>query len=230
MKTFINTQKVLHLIISLIVFNLAKYNTLHMKIFSSTDNYILENDTVILRPLASEDFEHLVTFARTEPDIWQYAVVPVAGEKGLKNYITHAIAQKLAGTEYPFIVFDKRTQEYAGCTRFYEIQLANKSLQLGYTWYGSKFQGTGLNKNCKLLLLQFAFEELGMERVEFRADNNNEKSKAAMKSIGCVEEGILRSHIPYVTGIRRDSIVFSILKGEWFNGVKEKLIKKISLG
>ena len=68
-----------------------------------------------------------------------------------------------------------------------------------------------------------------MERVEFRADNNNEKSKAAMKSIGCVVEGVLRSHMPYNTGVRRESIILSILKNEWESGVKEKLIKKISL-
>ena len=132
-------------------------------------------------------------------------------------------------SEYPFIVFDKNTQQYAGSTRFYDIQVANKTLQLGYTWYGKAFQGTGLNKNCKLLLLQFAFEELGMERVEFRADNNNERSKAAMKSIGCMEEGVLRSHAPYITGVRRDSVILSILKSEWDGSVKEKLIKKISL-
>ncbi|MCW3087799.1 MAG: acetyltransferase, ribosomal protein N-acetylase, partial [Sediminibacterium sp.] len=124
---------------------------------------------------------------------------------------------------------DKRSGEYAGCTRFYDIQLLYKTLQLGYTWYGQKFQGTGLNKHCKYLLLQFAFEEMGMERVEFRADNTNERSIAAMKSIGCIEEGVLRSQMPKAGGGRRDSIVLSILKTEWESGVKEKLAKKLSL-
>jgi RimJ/RimL family protein N-acetyltransferase len=97
-------------------------------------------------------------------------------------------------------------------------------MQLGYTWYGKDFQGTGLNKHCKYLLLQFAFETLGMERVEFRADKNNSRSIAAMKSIGCVVEGVLRSQMPkYNTTERRDSIVLSILKGEWFDHVKEEL-------
>ena len=197
--------------------------------FDTNQDYTLENDAVLLRPLNKNDFNNLSSFAINEPEIWKFSLVAVQGEEGLKNYIENAIEQRSKGTEYPFIVFDKRTGQYAGCTRFYDIQLVNKTLQLGYTWYGKAFQGTGLNKNCKLLLLQFAFKELRMERVEFRADNNNEKSKAAMKSIGCVVEGVLRSHMPYSTGVRRDSIFLSILKNEWKSGVKEKLIKKISL-
>ncbi len=197
--------------------------------FDTAQDYLLENDAILLRPLHSNDFENLISFARNEPEIWKFSLVAVQGEEGLKNYIESAIEQRCKQSEYPFIVFDKRTGQYAGCTRFYDIQLVNKTLQLGYTWYGKAFQGTGLNKNCKLLLLQFAFEELGMERVEFRADNNNEKSKAAMKSIGCVVEGLLRSHMPYISSVRRDSIILSILKNEWESGIKEKLIEKISL-
>ena len=190
--------------------------------FDAAKDYILQNDAVLLRPLTVTDFDNLVSFATNEPDIWKFSLVAVQGKQGLKNYIENAVEQRAVGTEYPFIVFDKITQQYAGSTRFYDIQVANKTLQLGYTWYGKAFQGTGLNKNCKLLLLQFAFEQLGMERVEFRADNNNERSKAAMKSIGCIEEGVLRSHAPYITGVRRDSVILSILKSEWDGSVKEK--------
>ncbi len=96
------------------------------------------------------------------------------------------------------------------------------------TVFGSKFQGTGLNKHCKFLLLAFAFEKMGMERVEFRADNDNERSIAAMKSIGCKAEGILRSNGLRPDGTRRDSIVLSILKGEWENYIKDNLRKKLN--
>jgi RimJ/RimL family protein N-acetyltransferase len=129
--------------------------------------------------------------------------------------------------EYPFIVFDKLSNSCAGSTRFYDIQLLQKTLQLGYTWYGKDFQGTGLNKQCKYLLLSFAFEKMGMERVEFRADNNNKRSIAAMKSIGCKEEGVLRSNSVKQDGLRRDSIVLSILKVEWENEVKQRLLTAI---
>jgi RimJ/RimL family protein N-acetyltransferase len=198
-----------------------------MPVFDPTKAYILENDIVLLRPLLESDYENLLPFALNEPVLWQFSLVSPAGAEGMKNYITTAIAERAKGLEYPFIVFDKRTQQYAGSTRFYDIQMHNQSMQLGYTWYGSKFQGTGLNKNCKLLLLQFAFETLGLERVEFRADNNNERSKAAMRSIGCVEEGVLRSHVATYTSVRRNSIILSILKREWESGVKERLMEKV---
>lgn len=195
--------------------------------FDPTKDYVLEDDCVLLRPLTEEDCNNLLLFSLHEPEIWKYSLVPVAGEENLKNYIHTALQARRDGKEYPFIVFDKRTQEFAGSTRFYDIQLSQKTLQLGYTWYGKKFQGTGLNKHCKYLLLQFAFEQAGMERVEFRADNTNERSIAAMKSIGCTPEGVLRSNTIKADGKRRDSIVLSILKNEWDNGVKERLKAKL---
>jgi RimJ/RimL family protein N-acetyltransferase len=198
-----------------------------MKNFSFTTDYILENDTVILRPLQADDIQNLLPFSINEPDLWQYSLVTAAGEENLKQYITTALLSKTNKIEYPFIVFDKKQNSYAGLTRFYDIQLANKTLQLGYTWYGKAFQGTGLNKNCKLLLLEFAFEQMQMERVEFRADNNNAKSIAAMKSIGCVVEGVLRQNVPKQISGRRDSIVLSILKSEWEHGVKENLQNRV---
>ena len=190
-------------------------------------DYILEDDCVLLRPLTMDDCRNLLLYSQNEPDLWKYSLVKVAGEENLANYIKATLDARLVGKEYAFIVFDKRTQEYAGTTRFYDIQPAHKTLQLGYTWYGKKFHGTGLNKHCKYLLLQFAFEQVGMERVEFRADNRNERSIAAMKSIGCIEEGVLRSNTLKPDGSRRDSIVLSILKNEWENGVKEKLAAKL---
>lgn len=191
-------------------------------------NVRLEDEHVLLRPLQESDYENLLPFALNEQGLWFYSLVRPDGAEGLKNYIDIALNEKAAGKEFPFIVFDKKKNEYAGSTRFYDINLPFKTIQLGYTWYGKKFQGTGLNKHCKFLLLQFAFEELGLERVEFRADARNERSIAAMKSIGCTVDGILRSNMPTMEeGIRRDSIVLSILKHEWFSGVKDNLEKRL---
>jgi N-acetyltransferase len=189
--------------------------------------YVLENECVLLRPLQPSDCGNLQHFALEEPEIWQYSLMPIYSIETLSNYIDLAVEDRKLGKSYPFVVIDKRTGQSAGSTRFYDIQPAFKTLQLGYTWYGKAFQGTGLNKHCKYLLLQFAFETLGMERVEFRADNNNAKSIAAMKSIGCSVEGILRSHMPNQTGGRRDSIVLSILKVEWEHHVKSNLAAKL---
>ena len=188
---------------------------------------VLENDRVLLRPLAESDYEYLLPFALNEADLWKYSLISPAGEEGMRNYISTTLQNKAAGIEYPFIVFDKATQQYAGSTRFYDIQQFNKTTQLGYTWYGKSFQRTGLNRNCKQLLFQFAFEEWGLERVELRADANNAPSINAMKAIGCTVEGILRSNMTIEAGGRRDSIVLSILKDEWFSSVKKLLQQKI---
>jgi N-acetyltransferase len=193
-----------------------------------TQNTILEDDFVLLRPLQESDIENLLEISINEPETWKYSLVPANGKENLTNYIQHALKARANKTEFPFIVFDKKSEKYAGSTRFYDIQLPFKTLQLGYTWYGKDFRGTGLNKHCKFLLLQFAFETLGMERVEFRADNNNQRSIAAMKSIGCKVEGVLRNHMPtFGSEARRDSIILSILRDEWFGEVKDNLKAKL---
>ena len=198
------------------------------EIFEIPQNTILEDDLVLLRPLQESDVEKLLEISLNEPETWKYSLVPASGKENLTNYIQHAIKARENKTEFPFIVFDKKSGKYAGSTRFYDIQLPFKTLQLGYTWYGKNFRGTGLNKHCKFLLLQFAFETLEMERVEFRADNNNQRSIAAMKSIGCKVEGVLRNHMPtFGSEERRDSIILSILRKEWFSEVKDNLKVKL---
>jgi N-acetyltransferase len=195
--------------------------------FPFTQPIVLENERVLLRPLEENDYEHLLPFALQEPDLWKFSLVSAAGADGMKAYVDNALTQREKNIEYPFIVFDKQAGCYAGSTRFYDIQPVNATAQLGYTWYGSVFQRSGLNRHCKLLLLQFAFEQWGLERMEFRADADNERSVNAMKAIGCIPEGILRSHLNTFTGRRRSSMVLSILKDEWLGGVKERLQQKI---
>ncbi|MFL5766155.1 MAG: GNAT family N-acetyltransferase [Bacteroidia bacterium] len=197
-------------------------------VFDFSTDHILEDDVVRLSPLKSADLLPLLPISLNEPEIWKYSLVQASGEENLRNYIHAALDAKAAKTDYPFIVFDKRSGQYVGSTRFYDIQLKQKTLQLGYTWYSKAAQGTGLNAHCKFLLLQFAFESMGMERVEFRADNNNTKSIAAMKGIGCTVEGILRQNVIKLDGGRRDSIILSILKKEWDERVKSLLINKIN--
>ncbi|MFT3703348.1 MAG: GNAT family protein [Agriterribacter sp.] len=197
--------------------------------FNAGNEYMLEDDRALLRPLSEMDYENLLPFSLHEPDLWKYSLRPATGSEGLKNYIKDAIDAKSSGKEYPFIVYDKQLQQYAGSTRFCDIQPAQECLQIGFTWYGKQFQGTGLNKHCKYLLLEFTFEKLNMKRVEFRADNDNKRSIAAMKSIGCAVEGILRSNGKRVDGSRRDSIVLSILQEEWYSQIKQELKNKIYL-
>ena len=191
-------------------------------------NYILENEAVRLSPLQVNDYDHLLNFATNEPEIWEYSLVQPNSPIKLKKYINDALLARKKKLEYAFIVYDKIAKQYAGSTRFYDIQVENKSLQLGYTWYGKQYRGTLLNKNCKYLLLAFAFDTLQVDRVEFRADNKNKRSISAMLSIGCVVEGVMRDHILKPNGGRRDSIVLSILRHEWASKINSELHLKIN--
>lgn len=189
-------------------------------------DYILENEKVRLEPLSEKHLEGLMPFALNEPEIWTYSLQTCFGEANLKSYVLNATLGREKEIFYPFVVIDKKTGLIAGTTRFYDINLVHKFLTIGYTWYGKDFQGTGLNKACKYLLLEFAFERAGVERVEFRVDANNTRSLAAVKSIGAFQEGILRSNGIAANGKRRDSAVFSILKNEWLEKVKSELYTK----
>ena len=189
---------------------------MHRKlVFDTSNDIILENERVLLRPLVQDDAVYLSAYVKEEPTLWKYALTSITTEQEFDQYIKTAIESRGLKTAYPFIVFDKLQKKYVGSTRFYDIQLENSSTQFGYTWYSEKTWGTGLNEHCKLLLLTYAFETIGFERVEFRADNRNKRSIAAMQKIGCTVEGILRNHLPTSDGTRRDSIVLSMLKNEW---------------
>lgn len=137
---------------------------------SFPSNLALENERALLRPLLQDDLKYLLPFAEQEPEIWTYSASSPATNGGMEAYIEHAVRQRDLQKEYPFIIFDKTSGSYAGSSRFYDIQPGYSTTQLGYTWYGKKFQRTGLNRHCKLLMLTYAFEQWGMERVEFRAD------------------------------------------------------------
>jgi len=196
-------------------------------VFDFKTEYILENDVVRLQPLQASDFENLIEFSINESDIWKFNSNGPDSPENLKTYISKALSQREKGLEYSFIVFDKTKNKVAGSTRFYNMDLEGKTLEIGYTWYGKEFQGTKLNKNCKYLLLEFAFEKMFIERVGFRANNVNYRSINAMKSIGCVEEGVLRSFRYDALGNRIDAIVLSIIKNEWFDSVKQNLKNRI---
>jgi len=200
---------------------------LALKTFDFTKEIILENERVLLRPLALSDLSLLAHYVEEEPDLWKYSLAAINNSTDLENYIQTAMEARGHETAYAFIVFDKLLNEYVGCTRFYDIQLAFQTTQIGYTWYSKKCWGTKLNENCKYLLLEFAFGQMGLERVEFRADNNNKRSIAAMQKIGCTVEGVLRNHLPIPTGKRRDSIVLSILKEQWDASLKQALVAQL---
>ncbi|MCD2258933.1 GNAT family N-acetyltransferase [Psychroserpens luteolus] len=197
--------------------------------FNFKDNYILEDDVVKLSPLKIEHVHDLIDIAN-ESDIWKYSFIKGDGVKNLTAYIQSTINNRKAEKDYPFIVFDKIKNKFAGSTRYCEITPILKAIRLGYTWYGKEFRGTGLNKHCKYLLFKFAFENMGAERIGLGAYVENDISIAAMESVGCKKEGVLRSIFPAIDGIgRTDAVLMSILKTDWESSVKSQLQKRLNL-
>ena len=195
--------------------------------FDYSKDYILEDQQVKLSPLKIEHVENLLDISN-ESDLWTYFLEKGNGRKNLTKYIRSTINNRKLEKEYPFIIFDKNEKEYAGTTWFYDYLKDLKSIKLGHTWIGEKFRGIGLNKHCKYLLFEFAFEELEVERIGFGAHIENKSSIAALKSVGCKEEGVLRNIIPALDSKeRRDIILLSILKNEWFNYTKPNLKNRL---
>lgn len=196
-------------------------------VFDFNKHYELENDSCKMIPLEMSHYQYLLEFALNEPELRKYSLQQAGSSEKMKHYIEDAIESRKNGKSYSFIVYDKVKESYAGCTRLYDVDLNSDNTSLGYTWYGKEFQGTGLNKNCKYVLMEFIFNQMKFERLEFRLDSNNQRSLNALKSIGCVEEGVLRSNGYTVEGKRRDSTVMSVLKEEWENKVREYLENKL---
>ena len=175
---------------------------------------VLENRRARLRPLELTDFEALKALAM-DADLWQYTLTRADDAVSLAAYLRQAVEGREQGLRYPFAIIDRATGELAGSTSYYNVSAPNQSLSIGYTWVGTKFQRSGLNRACKHLLLTHAFGQLNCERVELETDARNHKSRTAMARMGATEEGLLRSHRPTQGGIRRDTVIFSIIRPEW---------------
>ena len=127
-----------------------------------------------------------------------------------------------AGTEVPFATIDQASGRAIGSTRFMTITPEHRRVEIGWTWVGLAFQGTGANREAKFLQLKHAFETLDAERVEFKTHARNERSRGALLGIGATFEGVLRHHTIMPDGSNRDSAFYSVLAGEW-PGVKAHL-------
>ena len=175
---------------------------------------VLENSRVRLRPLELTDFEALKAVA-FDADIWQYTLTRGDDAVSLAAYLRQAVEARQQGLRYPFAIIDRETGELAGSTSYYSVVEADQRLSIGYTWVGTRFQRSGLNRACKHLLLSYAFDALNCERVELETDSRNHKSRTAMARMGATEEGTLRSHRLTQGGVRRDTVIFSIIRPEW---------------
>lgn len=179
------------------------------------ENLTLENDRVRLEPLSMDHLSELLSITLNYPDLLQFSPSPFGSEELLKRNIEEAITARGDKQRYPFAIFDKLTDKYVGSTSYGNISLKDQRLEIGWTWLDKASQGTGLNKQCKHLLLSHAFAKLEMQRVAFRTDVRNAQSRKAIEKIGGVYEGTLRSHTLMLDGHRRDTVCYSILREEW---------------
>lgn len=182
--------------------------------FSFSEHIILENAAARLRPLEKEDFKELSGIAYNY-DIWRFNVSRCMNDVELINYIYTMLKQKEKNVLYPFVIKDKKLNRIAGSSSFINISNKDKRLEIGSSWLGKSFQGKGLNRNAKFLMIKYAFDNLDFERVEFKTDVLNEQARKALAKIGAMEEGVLRSHTLMQDGRRRDTIYYSILRSEW---------------
>jgi RimJ/RimL family protein N-acetyltransferase len=174
----------------------------------------IEGRRIRLEPLAAA---HLDDLARVglDPTIWTWTIARPAARAELAAWLETALSNAAAGTEVPFATVDLDSGHAIGSTRFLSIVPEHRRLEIGWTWVGTAFQRTGANREAKLLQLRQAFEELGANRVEFKTDSRNEKSRAALLGIGATFEGIFRNHIVMPDGPLRHSAYYSIVIEEW---------------
>lgn len=176
---------------------------------------ILENEVVRLEPLDGQHLLPLLSVLQETPELLFYSPNLFSDRASLETYIDTALKVRAEKIAYAFAIWDKRQNAFAGTTRFANYSQNDLRVEIGWTWIGKKFHRTGLNRNCKFLLLQYAFEQLNLERVELKADARNENSRKAMEAMGATYEGMLRSHMLMSDGHRRDTVYYSILKNEW---------------
>jgi RimJ/RimL family protein N-acetyltransferase len=139
----------------------------------------------------------------------------VPAPEQLRAEIDRRLGLQLQGSMLPFAVIERASNQAVGMTTYMHIDAANRRVEIGSTWYRKRVQRTGLNTECKLLLLTHAFEELNCIAVEFRTHYFNRQSRAGIERLGARLDGILRQHQIAANGTLRDTCVYSILDSEW---------------
>jgi len=186
----------------------------------------LETDKVILRPLERPDTTFFARLAN-DASLWKYFTFLLNNSAELERWVDTALKEREEGKRIPFTIVEKTTGDVCGSTSFGSISYYDKRIEIGWSWLGKHYQGTGINFHAKFSMLSYAFDVLDWERVEIKTDNLNERAKQGLRKIGTKEEGVLRSHMQMPLNRRRDSIYFSILKSEW-PSVKSSIFKDIN--
>ena len=177
-----------------------------------------------LEPLAPEHASGLREASR-DGELWNlwYTLVPAPDD--VERYIDEALEGFAKKTMLPWAVLDVETGTVLGSTRYHDIVEEAGRVEIGYTWYALRAQGTHVNPACKLLLMSHAFEALGCGVVGLRTDNFNFRSQAAIEKLGAKKDGVIRHHQVRRDGTVRDSVMYSILAHEWPDAKRNLLFR-----
>lgn len=185
----------------------------------------LSGSHIRLEPLR---LDHVPALARAGlfPELWRLQPAPINNERDMHSYVAAALDDQQRGQSLPFAIVRQGDGEVIGSTRYMDIALPHRRLEIGATWLSPACQRSGANTEAKLLLLTHAFESLKLIRVVFKTEVLNDQSRQALARIGAVEEGIFRQHLLAASGRRRDMVYFSILDSEW-PAVKARLLARL---
>jgi N-acetyltransferase len=187
----------------------------------SFEPVVLRGQIVRLEPLTAQHVDALVEVGLHE-ELWRWTTTRIRTEAEMRDYVETALRWQREGTALPFVTIAQDSGNAIGTTRFANIDRENRRAEIGWTWVTPARQRSGANVEAKYLMLEHAFERLACNRVEFKTDSLNEKSRRALLGIGAIEEGTLRNHMVVWDGRLRHSVYFSVIRSEWPD-VKERL-------
>jgi len=188
----------------------------------------LEGRLVRLEPMS---LDHLPGLTRAAADerLWHWTPAQLMTEDAVAAWLEAALSNRDAGTELPFVTVEAASGTAIGSSRFMNIALEHRRVEIGWTWVATAWQGSGANREAKLLMLEHAFEQLGCARVEFKTDAKNERSRAALLAIGARFDGVFRKHMIMPDGRVRDSAWYSVIDDDW-PAVKAGLVEDPASG
>jgi RimJ/RimL family protein N-acetyltransferase len=175
---------------------------------------VLERDGLRLEPLSVEHHDGLVS-AAADGKLWNLWFTAVPAPSATQDYIRDALRGQREGHMLAWAVRELTAGTIIGSTRYHDIVSAIDRVEIGYTWYAKSHQRTSVNTVCKLMLLAHAFDTLGCKIVGLRTDNFNLASQRAIEGLGAKKDGVIRHHQARRDGTVRDSVMYSILAGEW---------------
>ena len=174
----------------------------------------LRGKLVVLEPLRSAHSEPLARVG-LHPELWELQPRPITSLADMRAYVDQALHEQAQGVSLPFAVIHQPSGVVVGSTRFMDIALAHRRLEIGATWYTPRFQRTGVNVEAKLLLLTDAFETLHLQKVVLKTETKNQQSRAAIGALGAREEGTFARHLIADNGRPRDMVYYAIFDDMW---------------